>query len=159
MRHRALAATLALVAALLGGCAGLDFGLSTSPDGVTTSTRDAQQAASLISAYRRAKGLGAVSADGQLNAAAVHQAKAVAVAGRLSHGDFGDRMGEYGIRGAAAENLTAGSDTVAGAIARWKASPAHDANLLMADARRIGLARADSPGAGYRHYWALVLAQ
>src|SRR3954451_13120565 len=44
-------------------------------------------------------------------------------------------------------------------IARWAASPGHNQNLLMPEARRIGLARADSPGLGYGRYWALVLAQ
>lgn len=160
MRRRALACLLLCLALLplLAGCAD-DLAKLVPGDKVTTSSRDADHAARLISEYRRAHGLGAVSADSRLNAAAIHQARAVAEAGTLSHGDFGGRMGEYGIRGAAAENLTAGSAEVSGAIGRWKASPPHNANLLMKEAKRVGLARADSPGQGYRHYWALVLAQ
>jgi uncharacterized protein YkwD len=68
-------------------------------------------------------------------------------------------MSSFGINGYSAENLVAGSKTVEHAIARWKASPGHNQNLLMPEARRIGLARAVSPGAGYEYYWAMVLAQ
>lgn len=157
-RAARLGAVATLLGAALAGC-GADLDSLVSPDKITTSTRDVGEAARLISEYRQSRGLGPVAADARLNAAALHQAKAVAEAGKLSHGDFGDRMGAYGIRGSAAENLTAGSGTVSAAIARWKASPAHDANLLLAGARRIGLARADTPGHGYKHYWALVLAE
>lgn len=153
---RALAAVLLLA---LAGCAGDDLVRTVAADKVTTSTRDAALAAALISEYRQSRGLGAVVADGELNAAATEQARAVAEAGRLSHGAFGSRMEAYKIGGYSAENLSAGSGDVAGAIARWKASAGHDANLLMRQARRIGIARADSPGYGYRTYWALVLAQ
>ena len=82
--------------------------------------------------------------DGRLNKAAEYQARAVAGAGQLSHGSFGSRMGEFGIKGYAAENLSAGSSTVDGAIGRWKASAGHNSNLLMPEARQIGLARADA---------------
>jgi uncharacterized protein YkwD len=123
-----------------------------------TSTTDAAAAASLISAYRVSRGLSPVSVDPRLNQAAEYQARVVAAAGKLSHGDFGDRMGRYGIMGYAAENLTAGSQTVGDAVGRWKASPPHNENLLMPQARRIGLARADANG-GYGRYWTLVLGQ
>lgn len=123
-----------------------------------TSTSDAAAAASLISAYRVSRGLSPVTVDTRLNRAAEHQARVVAAAGKLTHGDFADRMGKYGIMGYAAENLTAGSQTVDGAIGRWKNSPKHNENLLMPEARRIGLARADANG-GYGRYWALVLGQ
>ena len=67
-------------------------------------------------------------------------------------------MDEYGIIGYSAENLSAGSDSVDGAIGRWKASPGHNSNLLMPQARKIGLARADA-NSRYGRYWALVLGQ
>lgn len=158
MRSRHLAAS-SVIAAFLAGCAGDDLVRVISPDKVTTSTRDAARAAGLISEYRRSRGLGPVVADGQLNAAALQQARAVAEAGRLSHGAFASRMEAHKVGGHSAENLSAGSSDVAGAVAQWKGSAGHDANLLMREARRIGLARADSPGHGYRTYWALVLAQ
>lgn len=159
MRPRLLALLCLLASPLLARCAGDDLARVVPGDKVTTSTRDAAAAARLISEYRASRGLGPVSADTQLNAAAVFQARAVAEAGRLSHGAFASRMDSYRVAGAAAENLGAGASDVEGAIGRWKRSPAHDGNLLMKEARRIGLARADSPGYGYRSYWALVLAQ
>ena len=97
--------------------------------------------------------------EGVSDATLEQQARSVAEAGELSHGDFGGRMSTFGIGGYAAENLSAGSSDVAGAITRWKNSPNHNENLLLAQAKRIGLARADTPGRGYGHYWALVLAQ
>lgn len=159
VRMRVKVAVLALIAPMLAQCGSADL-VRTVPAGkVSTTTRDAGQAAALISAYRRSRGLGPVTADGGLNGAAEHQARAVAEAGTLSHGAFASRMSAFGIGGYSAENLSAGSDTVAGAIARWKASPGHNENLLMPEARRVGLAKASSPGHGYGTYWALVLAQ
>jgi uncharacterized protein YkwD len=158
MRIKLTLAALAL-APLLAQCAGTDLAKVVPSDKVTTSTREAAQAAALISAYRKARGLGPVTADATLNGAAEYQARAVAEAGTLSHGAFASRMDTFRIGGYSAENLSAGSADVGGAIARWKASAGHNENLLMPQARRIGLARADSPQHGYRHYWALVLAQ
>jgi uncharacterized protein YkwD len=158
MRIKTVLAALAL-APLLAQCAGTDLAKVVPSEKVTTSTRDAAQAAALISEYRKARGLGPVTADASLNGAAEYQARAVAEAGTLSHGAFASRMDSFKIGGYSAENLSAGSDNVGGAIARWKGSSGHNENLLMPQARRIGLARADSPGQGYRHYWALVLAQ
>lgn len=149
----------ALLLPLLANCGGGDLARLVPPEKVSVSMRDSAQAAALISQYRAQHGLGPVRSDGQLDEAAAYQARAVAEAGTLSHGAFASRMTEFRIPGYASENLSAGSDSVAGALARWKASPGHNDNLLMREARRIGLARADSPGIGYKHYWALVLAQ
>jgi uncharacterized protein YkwD len=145
-----------LIAFALGGCAGQK--LPVNHRVTASSTTDAATAASLISAYRASRGLSPVSVDSRLNQAAEHQARAVAAAGTLSHGSFAGRMEQYGVLGYSAENLSAGSSTVDGAINRWRASAGHDSNLLMPQARRIGLARADANG-GYGRYWALVLGQ
>lgn len=147
----------ALIALGVAGCAG-DSALTPKDAVLASSTGDAAAAARLISAYRVSMGLNPVTVDPKLNQAAEHQARAVAAAGRLSHGSFAKRMDEYGIAGYSAENLSAGSDTVDGAISRWKASPGHNSNLLMPQARRIGLARADANNR-YGRYWALVLGQ
>lgn len=158
MRHGLMVLALAM-APLLAQCAGDDLARVIPAGKVTTSTRDAATAALAISRYRAEHGLNPVSADTALNGAAEYQARAVAEAGTLSHGAFASRMDSFRIGGYSAENLSAGSESVDGAIRRWKASPGHNENLLMPQARRIGLARADSPGQGYGHYWALVLAQ
>jgi uncharacterized protein YkwD len=156
MRLRHLLAALPLV--FLVQCMSGTVPRTAGTGKITTSSRDAGQAATMISRYRAAHGLGPVKVDAQLGRAAEHQARAVAMAGALTHGDFAGRMKEYGIRGSAAENLAAGKDTLEGTMDQWKGSPGHNANLLLANASRIGLVRADSPGAGYNHYWALVLA-
>ena len=145
-----------LLALSLAGCAGLSPGPTAQVTGA--STNEAVAAAALISQYRAAYGLPPVTVDGKLNRAAEVQARAVAEAGSLSHGAFASRMASFGIRGTAAENLTAGSHSVDEAVARLRASPAHNANLLMPEARHVGLARADSPSR-YGRYWALVLSQ
>lgn len=154
MRILSLCALLALA---LAGCAG-DSALMGTDAVRSSSTRDAAAAARIISAYRVSKGLSPVTVDSTLNEAAEYQARAVAAAGKLSHGNFPNRMDQFGIMGYAAENLSAGSDTVDGAIGRWKVSPGHNVNLLMPQARKIGLARADADNR-YGRYWALVLGQ
>lgn len=119
---------------------------------------EASAAAALISRYRAAHGLGPVKVDSKLTAAARHQAQAAAQTGSLSHGDFPGRMAAFGIRGQAAENLSAGLDALEQVIAQWQGSSGHNANLLLPSATRIGIARADGSGM-YRSYWALVLAR
>jgi uncharacterized protein YkwD len=148
---------LALI--LLTACAEHDPVRRFTSDQVSTKTSDADTAAALISQYRVAHGLSPVSVDLRLNQAATAQARTVAEAGTLSHGQFSSRMSAFGINGHAAENLSAGSRTVDQVIARWESSPGHNENLLPPQARRIGLARAESPGLGYGSYWALVLAE
>jgi uncharacterized protein YkwD len=153
---RLLVLALALPLAL-SGCAGL-FDTSTDTEALAIrDPGDAAAAARLISQYRAQHGLSPVVADGELARAAAVQAGAVAKAGSLSHGNFAGRMAKLGIRGHAAENLSAGSPSVDGAVARWTASPGHNANLLMPQARRVGIARAE--GSRYGQYWALVLAE
>jgi uncharacterized protein YkwD len=147
----------ALIALALAGCAS-DASLTSGDAVLASSTNDAAAAARLISAYRVSRGLSPVSVDPKLNEAAEHQARVVAAAGKLSHGNFSSRMDKFGIIGYSAENLSAGSATVDGAIGRWKASPGHNVNLLLPEARKIGLARADANNR-YGRYWALVLGQ
>jgi uncharacterized protein YkwD len=43
-------------------------------------------------------------------------------------------------------------------LARWKASPEHNKNMLLPQIRRIGIARVDAPGTRYKRFWALVMA-
>jgi uncharacterized protein YkwD len=153
MRYLLVCAATSLA---LAGCASSD--LSPVHTVQATSTNDAATAAALISAYRVSRGLPPVAVDARLNQAAAHQARVVAAAGRLSHGDFSQRMKQYGITGYSAENLSAGTSQVSEAVNQWKASPGHDQNLLLPQARHIGIARADAKG-GYGRYWALVLGQ
>src|SRR3954453_4765488 len=114
----------ALIALALAGCAG-DMSLSGQDAVLASSTKDAAEAARLISAYRASKGLSPVTVDPKLNEAAEYQARVVAAAGQLSHGNFAGRMDKFGVMGYSAENLSAGADSVDGTINRWKVSPGH----------------------------------
>ena len=66
--------------------------------------------AAQISAYRRTHGLSAVRMDSRLNAIALHQARAMASSGTVSHtvgGSFVSRVGELR-KARIAENIAAG---------------------------------------------------
>lgn len=124
---------------------------------------DPQAAASLISDYRRGKGLPAVTIDPALMAVAEKQAKAMAAADELSHTvggrSFNARLKAAGFRGLkAAENVGAGYHTLAEAFSGWRDSPSHNKNMLLAGATRIGIAAARAPRSKYSVYWAMVIA-
>lgn len=142
----------------LAGCA-VFSPLQTGP--ITTDAGYASLAAREISAYRARHGLAPVTVDASLMRAAEEQARAVAAMDGLSHdaaGRFDRRMERHGVRGAAAENLGAGAATAERAIERWRASPSHDENLRMPEARRIGFVKAYAPDTRYKSFWVLVLA-
>ena len=123
------------------------------------STRDAPSAMRLINTYRAGQGLGALRLDPRLSAAAASHARAMAAAGALSHDigvSYAARMQRLGLA-TASENLGYGYAAVTEAVAAWRASPAHDANLRKPALTRMGLARATTRGG--RPYWALILAR
>jgi uncharacterized protein YkwD len=156
-----LAAALPLLA--LAGCG--SFTSLTEPT-VETATHamilDEVAAAAAISAYRVQHGLSPVVVDPGLVKAAAFQAGNNARHGQLSHevgGSFTARMASVGLaRSWAAENLSAGSETFEQVLARWKASPEHNRNMLIPQIRRIGIARVDAPGTRFKRFWALVMA-
>ena len=60
----------------------------------------------------------------------------------------------FGYSGASAgENIAAGNATAAATFAQWKSSPGHDANMLGASYRVLGVARAYAADSAYRWYW------
>jgi uncharacterized protein YkwD len=126
---------------------------------ITATTSDEPQALAAINAYRAQAGLQPVRLDPALRAAALRQAVAMGEAGLLSHeiaGALRQRLDAVGVRDViAAENISRGTPDVTRAILSWRGSPPHDRNLRLADATRIGLARADGAGGPW---WALVLA-
>ncbi len=160
MPNLRLPAAATLIALTLAGCGGspvLDAAQPTLP-----AILDEQAAAAAISRYRAQHGLGPVSLDRSLISAASFQAQANARAGRLSHeiaGSFDSRMAGAGFgRRYASENLSAGSETFEQVLARWKASPEHNRNMLMPQLRRVGIASVDAPTTRYKRFWALVMA-
>jgi uncharacterized protein YkwD len=117
-----------------------------------------------ISAYRRAHGLPAVKLDGRLNEAALKQARAMAASGTVSHsaaGSFSSRVADLRkakvFKNLAAENIGAGFLTFAEMLKQWEDSSGHRENLLMAGARKVGVASVDNPKSAYRKFWAMVI--
>jgi uncharacterized protein YkwD len=112
-----------------------------------------------ISAYRRAHGLAAVKLDSRLTDVALKQARAMAATGTVSHsvgGSFPSRVA--GLRKSrAAENIGAGFLTFSEMLKQWEDSAGHRENLLMAGARKIGVASVDNPKSPYRKFWAMVI--
>jgi len=121
------------------------------------------RAASLISAYRTQNGRAAVTVNSQLMSAAADYARAMAEHDKINHrigGSLPHRIGVAGYKwGAAAENLASGFDSLDAAMAGWKASSGHRANLLNPLVTEIGIgAYTAPPGSKHRNYWALILA-
>ncbi|MDP4021273.1 CAP domain-containing protein [Methylobacterium sp. NEAU 140] len=148
---------------MLAGCGSLPFTAERTPETTThTAILDEVAAAAAISAYRVQHGLSPVIVDPALVKAAAFQAGNNARHGQLSHevgGSFTSRMAAAGLaRSWAAENLSAGSESFEQVLARWKASPEHNRNMLLPQIRRIGVARVDAPGTRYKRFWALVMA-
>jgi len=115
--------------------------------------------ADAISAYRRAHGLAAVKSDGRLSAVALRQAQAMAATGSVSHsaaGNFATRVAPLR-KSRAAENIGAGFISFAEMLREWEASTGHRENLLMAGARRVGVAAVGNPKSPYRKFWAMVI--
>ena len=123
---------------------------------------DPAEAAELISQYREAHGLSAVTPDPTLQKLAQTQADAMAAHGALSHtigGTLTQRFDAAGLGDAAAvENVSAGYFSLSAALAGWRKSPPHNANLLAPKMRYLGLATAYAPGTRYLAFWALDMS-
>lgn len=58
----------------------------------------------------------------------------------------------------AAENVGVGQKSFAQIVEGWKQSPPHSRNLLLADAKHMGIAYEYKPDTKYKTYWTLVVA-
>jgi uncharacterized protein YkwD len=123
---------------------------------------DPAAATAMLNAYRASHNLTAVRLDPTLTAMAQRQADAMIAANELSHnvaGGFSARILATGLdTPRAAENLGGGYYSLEEAFAGWRASPEHNANLLMPQAARFGIAIAKDPRTTLRVYWAMELA-
>lgn len=119
---------------------------------------DAGMARDMIGAYRRNNGLGPLTLDPELQAAAQAEANAMAAADRPSSAEaFKSRLSSAGFA-APAVNLSAGYHTLAEAFSGWRESPQHNRVLLDPKATRIGIATAYTPNSKYKVYWAMVVS-
>jgi hypothetical protein len=156
---------LAIVALMLAGCVSAPESpppRAPSAAALAAVRLDPAAATADLNAYRASRGLKPVKLDPALSAVAGRQAEAMATSGEISHdvaGAFPARLAAGGIDAArAGENLGGGYMSFAEALAGWRASAGHDANLLMTEARRFGVALAKSPSPGYGTFWAMEVA-
>jgi uncharacterized protein YkwD len=160
-RHAGVSAVVLAAVAVLGPIAGGQAG-GAKPAAVAV---DAAAAARLITEYRASRGLGAVKVEARLTKIATVHSERMATSDRLDHvlpgeGSFQQRIAAGGYAPTvAAENVAAGQVTLAAVMAGWKASPAHNANLLQPDVTEIGIALSTTPAGNYHTYWTLVLAR
>jgi uncharacterized protein YkwD len=83
----------------------------------------------------------------------------MAATGTVSHfagGSFATRVASLR-KTRAAENIGAGFLTFSEMLKQWEDSAGHRENLLMAGARRVGVASVDNPKSPYRKFWAMVI--
>jgi uncharacterized protein YkwD len=123
---------------------------------------DPTAATAMLTAYRVSGGLGPVRLDPALTAMAQRQAEAMAAANALSHdvgGSFASRLAAAGVdTPRAGENVGGGYYSTEEALAGWRNSPEHNANLLMPQATRFGIAIAKDARTQFRVYWAMEVA-
>jgi uncharacterized protein YkwD len=122
-----------------------------------------QKALSAINEYRNSKGLGALKLDAQLNETALRHCRDLAKWDRISHyGSDGtnpwDRVKASGYQPRlAAENVGTGQTAFAEVLRGWKESPGHNKNLLLSDAKDVGIALVVDPKTEFKSFWTLVV--
>jgi uncharacterized protein YkwD len=125
---------------------------------------DESAALRLINNYRSAKGLAPLSIDPQATAAAEILAKDMAKHDRMAHigpngQDVGKRLLAAGYSfSIASENVGVGQATIEDTVDGWKASPANSRNMLLANAKHIGIAYENRPDSQHKTFWVLVVA-
>ncbi len=125
---------------------------------------DPNEALRLVNEYRSSKGLPALSLDSHATVAAEILAKDMATHDQMSHvgpngADLQKRltMAGYHYR-VAAENVGVGQRSFAQMIDGWKNSAPHSRNMLLAEAKHMGIAYEYKPDTKYKTYWTLVVA-
>jgi uncharacterized protein YkwD len=125
---------------------------------------DSNEALRLINDFRAKKSLPPLSIDPHATAAAAALAKDMAKHDHISHiGPDGQDVGKrliaagYSFR-LAAENVAVGQTAFAETLEGWKNSPPNSRNILLADAKHIGVAYEYKPGTKHKTFWALVVA-
>ena len=122
------------------------------------------EALRLVNEYRSSKGLPALSLESHATAAAEILAKDMAAHDHMSHAgpngaDLQKRLSMAGYRyKVAAENVSVGQRSFAEIVEGWKKSPPHSRNMLLAEAKHMGVAYEYKPDTQYKTYWTLVVA-
>jgi uncharacterized protein YkwD len=124
---------------------------------------DVAAARALINRYRKKNGLKPLSINPKLTAAAKAHSLDLAKWDRISHyGSDGsnpwDRVRQAGYKARlAAENVGTGQATLKEVFAGWQKSAGHNKNLLLKDARQMGIALVYDAKTEFKTFWTLVL--
>jgi uncharacterized protein YkwD len=159
---RVLLSAFALSLALMGASALQGSGIAEALSNCSVSdSYDSQEQAflQLINQYRSQNGKPTLTASTNLNRAAAWMAQDL-TKGYFSHTDssgrtFDKRIADCGGVPYNGENIAGGTyrDTAQEAFDAWKASSGHNANMLNASYRQIGIARYYSASSPYKWYW------
>lgn len=130
---------LALVIAVVGGSvAAKDILFSGAAS--NAAARSERQVLDKINQQRMAQGLKPLRYDSQLAAVARKHSEDMLKKGYFSHGDFENRLySAVGRRSLIAEDIGLTSPGVTGVVRAWMNSPPHRKNILLKDARRMGI--------------------
>ena len=114
----------------------------------------------LINNYRRKNGVGKLSLQNQLGAAAEHHSQDMAnknyFSHKLSNGDSPEKNIErfgYTNWSYVGENIAAGYETAKAVMKAWKSSREHDQNMRNKNFAEIGIGRAYDKRSKYGWYW------
>jgi uncharacterized protein YkwD len=124
---------------------------------------DPERARDLINQYRYEKGLKPLKLNAQLTEAAKDHSRDLSKWDRISHyGSDGsnpwDRVKRTGYKARlAAENVGTGQVSFEEVLKGWKESPGHNKNLLLNDAKEMGLALVQDPKTEFKSFWTLVI--
>lgn len=124
---------------------------------------DIAAARAMINGYRKKNGLQPLALDAKLTVAAKAHSRDLAKWDRISHyGSDGsnpwDRVRRAGYKARlAAENVGTGQATLREVFAGWKKSPGHNKNLLLKDAKHMGIALVYDAKTEFKTFWTLVL--
>jgi uncharacterized protein YkwD len=127
-------------------------------------TIDTYEALRLVNDFRSSRGLPALTLDRNATGAAQILAKDMAKHDHMSHigpngADIGKRLtlAGYSYR-VCAENVGVGQRSLAEVVEGWKKSPPHSRNMLLAEAKHMGIAYEYKPDTKYKTFWTLVMA-
>lgn len=114
----------------------------------------------LINNYRQSKGLVPLKISDKLDAAATWLSTDMGQKKYFSHTDslgrsFATRFSAFGYTYATykGENIAAGNATASATFEQWRNSSGHNANMLNANFRVMGIARVYTAGSPYGWYW------
>lgn len=113
----------------------------------------------LLNGYRGSLGLGPVSLNYQLGAAADYHSYDMGTYNYFAHSlsdgsDAGTNIRNFGYTGSSwAENIAAGMSTAQEAFTSWQNSPEHNATMTDPQFSEVGVGRAYVEGSQYGWYW------